>query len=204
MRSKDTQLMKEIKEYVEGYALSHMGNMPIYAEIAERFNISCSSVFRYLKDMDEKEHMITCRDGIIRTEKLDRFSRNVCAVYDEGVSAGIPYDVEDNATEYFTIPASFVNGQNGRFFTVKVSGESMIDAGIEPGDIIICQVCSEAKTEDIVVAYIRGEGATLKRLRRDKEGLFLWAENNSWSMDDRMIGRAFEIQGKVIKILKDI
>ena len=58
--------------------------------------------------------------------------------------------------------------------------------------------------DDIVVAYIRGSGSTLKRYCRDDDGPFLWAENNSWNADDRVFGREFDVQGVAIKVLKDI
>ena len=87
---------------------------------------------------------------------------------------------------------------------LEVRGDSMADAGIEPGDLVLCRQQETANTEDIVAAYIRGEGSTLKRLCRDDEGPYLWAENNDWSEESRFFGREFDIQGVAIKILKKI
>ena len=54
------------------------------------------------------------------------------------------------------------------------------------------------------MAYIDGEGNTLKRFRTDKKGAYLWAENETWSNKKRMFGRNFTVRGIAVKILKDI
>ena len=68
----------------------------------------------------------------------------------------------------------------------------------------ICRVQETADTGDVVAAYIRGSGSTLKRYCLDDDGPFLWAENRKWKKEDRMFGREFDIQGVAIKVLKDL
>nr|MBQ4457812.1 hypothetical protein [Clostridia bacterium] len=161
--------------------------------------------FGYLKAMD-KLGMIRYEDGIIHTEVTDKMivPTRLCKGYVEGITAGAPNEIEGGVESYFSIPPMFVDGKKGNFFTLKVIGDSMIDAGIDDGDIVICRESEEAMVDDIIVAYIRGNGSTLKRYCRDDDGPFLWAENSSWSIDDRMLGREFDVQGVAIKVLKDI
>ena len=164
------------------------------------------SGYRYLKAMDELG-MIIYRDGKVRTDKLDKINMRIGDLsenYIEGITAGSPVEIEGMVDEYFSMPPLFVDGQRGHFFTLIVNGDSMIDAGIDDGDIVICRESEEANVDDIVVAYIRGSGSTLKRYCRDDDGPFLWAENNSWNADDRVFGREFDVQGVAIKVLKDI
>ena len=205
MLQKDRGLMERIKGYVEEYALSNQGNTPSMSEIGARFGISRSGAFGYLKAMDQLG-MIRYESGRIHTDVIDKMMipPQLCKGYVEGITAGEPADVEGYVDSYFPIPPVFLDGRKGNFFTLKVSGNSMVDAGIENGDIVICKECEEARVDDIVVAYIRGAGSTLKRYCQDDDGPFLWAENKSWSIDDRMFGREFDVQGVAIKVLKDI
>lgn len=205
MLQKDRGLMERIKRFAEEYALANQGTTPSMAEIGARFRISRSGAFGYLKAMD-KLGMIRYEDGIIHTEVTDKMivPTRLCKGYVEGITAGAPNEIEGGVESYFSIPPMFVDGKKGNFFTLKVIGDSMIDAGIDDGDIVICRESEEAMVDDIIVAYIRGNGSTLKRYCRDDDGPFLWAENSSWSIDDRMLGREFDVQGVAIKVLKDI
>ncbi len=206
MRSRDHELMVRIREYVEEYALAHNGRAPSTTMIGKHFNMSRVSGYRYLRSMNELG-MITYRDGQVVTDQIGgaaSFREPLSAHYSEGITAGAPAEVEGAVDEYFAMPPLFVDGQKGRFFTLSVRGDSMVDAGIEEGDIVICRETKDVKPDDIVAAYIRGSGSTLKRFCIDDDGPFLWAENRSWSVDERMFGREFDIQGLAFKVLKNI
>ena len=205
MLQKDRGLMERIKCFAEEYALANHGVTPSMTEISTKFGISRSGAFGYLKAMD-KLGMIRYEDGVIHTDVTDKMfvPTRLCKGYVEGITAGVPNEVEGYVDSYFSIPPMFVNGKKGKFFTLKVTGDSMIDAGIDSGDIVICRESEEAQVDDIIVAYIRGTGSTLKRYCRDDDGPFLWAENSTWSIDDRMLGRQFDVQGVAIKVIKDI
>ena len=200
MLQKDRGLMERIKRFAEEYALANHGATPSMTEIGAEFGISRSGAFGYLKAMD-KLGMIRYEDGVIHTDVTDKMyvPTRLCKGYVEGITAGAPNEVEGYVDSYFSIPPMFVNGKKGNFFTLKVAGDSMIDAGIDSGDIVICRECEEAQVDDIIVAYIRGTGSTLKRYCRDDDGPFLWAENSTWSIDDRMLGRQFDVQGVAIR-----
>lgn len=205
MLQKDPELMEKIKLFAEEYALKNHGKTPSMAEIGSRFGISRSGAFGYLKAMDQRG-MIRYENGVIHTDLTDKVIEpaQLCKGYIEGITAGTPEEVEGYVDSYFSIPPMFLDGRKGSFFTLKVTGDSMVDAGIDNGDLVICRECEEAREKDIVVAYIRGSGSTLKRYLRDEIGPFLWAENNSWSNDDRLFGREFDVQGVAIKVLKNI
>lgn len=205
MLQKDRGLMDRIKVFVEEYALANRGKTPSMAVIGKRFGISRSGAFGYLKEMDRLK-MIRYEDGVIHTDVTEKMfmSGQLCKGYVEGITAGAPNEVEGYVDSYFMIPPMFVNNRKGNFFALKVTGDSMIDAGINSGDIVICRESEEAAPEEIVAAYIRGEGSTLKRYCRDDDGPFLWAENHSWSEKERMFGREFDIQGVAIKVISDI
>jgi repressor LexA len=91
------------------------------------------------------------------------------------VTAGQPILAIENIEEYLALPQS-VLGQ-GKMFSLKVEGESMIDAGILDGDIVVLRQQDTAENGDIVVAMTPEDEATLKRIYYEKDGVRLQPEN---------------------------
>ena len=206
MRSKDKTLMERIRVYIDEYAMEHLGNAPTTRDIGAEFRMSHVTAYRYLVAMDELG-MIGYHDGEIHTELLDKVNVDYSLVgaIDASVPAGTPDMVDDaNVEKYIPIPSSFLRGQKGKFYSMPVHGGSMVSAGIDDGDIVIFNDNCEPAEGDIVVAYIDGEGNTLKRFCKDKKGSYLWAENESWPDKKRMFGRNFTVRGIALKIVKDL
>lgn len=206
MRSKDHNLMERIRDYINNHVVESCGQPPTTREIGAKFGISHVTAHRYLIAMDELK-MLRYADGKINTEVIDKFDNSYRAVgmIDARLPAGTP-DMDDDAyvEEYISLPSSFLRGLKGKFYSMPVRGESMISAGIDDGDLVIFKESSRPAEGDIVVAYIDGEGNTLKRFHTDKIGAYLWAENETWSNKKRMFGRNFTVRGIAVKILKDI
>ena len=95
------------------------------------------------------------------------------------VAAGEPIFAEQNIEDTFPLPDRFVNGGNN--FMLRVRGESMIEAGIMDGDLILVQETSEARNGEIVVALIDGieTGATVKTFYRKNGKIYLTPENKT-------------------------
>ncbi|MBR1382414.1 MAG: hypothetical protein IJ555_15370 [Ruminococcus sp.] len=206
MRHKDKNLMLKILDFVNQYALENMGKAPSTREIGDSFGMSNVTAFRYLKEMSELE-MLKYENGEIHTDMIDKFNTdmNIVGSLSASVPAGSPDMVDDvYVDEYFPLPSAFLHGLTGKFYMMPVSGQSMVDAGVDDGDYVIFREDNSPHLNDIVVAYIPGEGNTLKRYRKDKKGAYLWAENESWYEEDRMFGRQFEIRGVAIKVMKDL
>ncbi|MBX4261880.1 transcriptional repressor LexA [Clostridium estertheticum] len=95
------------------------------------------------------------------------------------ITAGVPILAVENVEDTFTIPLNFTK-TNNELFMLKVSGSSMIEAGILDGDLAIIEKVNSAKNGDIVVALIDNE-ATIKRFFREKGHIRLQPENSSMS-----------------------
>ncbi len=95
------------------------------------------------------------------------------------VAAGEPIFAEQNIEDSFPLPDRFVNGGNN--FMLRVKGESMIEAGIMDGDLILVQETHEARNGEIVVALIDGieTGATVKTFYRRNGKIYLTPENKT-------------------------
>jgi len=92
------------------------------------------------------------------------------------ISAGLTAPVEEQAEEMVTLDDYIVGGKKTSTFLLRVKGDSMIEAGIYEGDLVVVERGKEPKAGDIVVAILDGE-FTLKRLKKSKGKFYLQAEN---------------------------
>ena len=204
MRSKDKGLMERILTYVEDYAMDNMGETPKMRDVGKALGVSHVSVIRYLRAMDELG-MIRYENGKVHTDKIDKISikSEASVSFPFSVPAGIPEELENLADEYIFIPEIFTGNHAGKFFVIQISGDSMVDAGIDPGDIVIMKQQVDYREDDIIMALIEGSN-TLKRVLKDEKCYYLWAENESWSKEKRIYGRNFTSQGVAIRVVKEV
>ncbi len=94
------------------------------------------------------------------------------------IAAGFATAAEEQAEEQITVE-DFLVRDRARTFLLRVKGDSMINAGIQEGDIVIVERGKEPKVNDIVVGILDGE-FTLKRLKRNKGKFYLQAENPAY------------------------
>ena len=116
------------------------------------------------------------------------------------IAAGTPIAAIESVSHHVAIPGSMVSG-TGRHFALEVKGESMINAGINNGDIVVIREQSQAENGDIVVALVEGHEATLKRLRRRGNAIALEAANPAF--ETRLYGAdQVEVQGKLVGLIR--
>jgi repressor LexA len=115
------------------------------------------------------------------------------------IAAGVPASAIQNHTQDIAVPPEMVSG--GEHFALEVKGDSMIEAGINEGDIIICKRCDTAENGDIVVALVEREEATLKRLRKKGASIALEAANPNY--ETRIFGPdQVDIQGRLVGLIR--
>ena len=115
------------------------------------------------------------------------------------IAAGVPISAIQNHTQDIGVPPEMISG--GEHFALEVKGDSMIDAGINEGDIIICKRCDTAENGDIVVALVEKEEATLKRLRKKGASIALEAANPNY--ETRIFGPdQVDIQGRLVGLIR--
>lgn len=115
------------------------------------------------------------------------------------IAAGVPISAIQTHNYDVEVPPSMVSG--GEHFALEVKGDSMIEAGILEGDVVIIQRCDSADNGDIVVALIDSEEATLKRLRKRGGTVALEAANPAY--ETRIFGPdRVAIQGKLVGLIR--
>ena len=117
------------------------------------------------------------------------------------IAAGTPIEAIQHSEGYLNIPDHMIKNNN-QHYALKVSGTSMIDAGILDGDLAILEKTSEVNNGDIVVALIDGQEATLKRIRRKTNSIALEPANKKFETRIFGLGRV-EIQGKLVGIIRN-
>ena len=175
MRSKSPELMSEIKKYIEDYYLQNRQS-PSTTKIAEAVGIARGTAYKYLVEMAEK-NMIEYDGQEIRTNVTRKYSGEQTQTPIVGsIPCGSPQYEEENIEEYVSLPTAIFG--KGDFFILRASGQSMIEAGIDDGDLVVVKKQVEAKEGDIVVALVDNQN-TLKRYFRDDENkkIILHPEN---------------------------
>ena len=156
MRHKSEELMKQIMDYAEQFQLLNHRS-PYTSEIADALGIVKSTVYKYLVAMNDRG-MLSYRNGEIVTERTNKISllTKPAAVLGS-VSCGMPQLEEEYIEEYVSLPVSLFG--EGEFFILRASGDSMIGAGINSGDMIVIRKQNTASDGDIVVALVDNESS---------------------------------------------
>ena len=115
------------------------------------------------------------------------------------IAAGTPISAIQNQSHSITLSPDFVAG--GEHYALEVRGDSMVEAGILDGDLVVIRKQDTASTGDIVVALIDDEEATLKRLRRRGSSIALEAANPNY--ETRVLGPdRVQIQGRLVSLVR--
>ncbi len=115
------------------------------------------------------------------------------------IAAGSPISAIQQHTHDIACPPDLLT--NGEHFALEVKGDSMIEAGIQDGDIVVIRRCDTAENGDIVVALVDKEEATLKRLRKKGTTIALEAANPQYKT--RIFGPdQIDIQGRLVALLR--
>ncbi|MGO5052305.1 transcriptional repressor LexA [Lachnospiraceae bacterium LCP25S3_G4] len=191
----------EILEYIKSQILVK-GYPPAVREICEAVNLkSTSSVHSHLETLE--------KNGYIRRDPTkpraieiidDMFNlsrREISNVPLVGrVAAGEPLLAQENVSNYFPIPLEFL--PNNQTFMLTVKGESMINAGILDGDMVLVEQKNIATNGEIIVALVE-DGATVKTFYKEEGYFRLQPENDTM---DPIIVEDLTILGKVIGVFR--
>jgi len=116
------------------------------------------------------------------------------------IAAGVPIEAISEVSHHVAVPGSMLSGR-GQHYALEVRGDSMIDAGINDGDIVVIREQTTAENGDIVVALVDSQEATLKRYRRRAEMIVLEAANPAY--EPRLLPESrVKVQGKLVGLIR--
>lgn len=197
-----TNRQKDVLDYVKSYIANH-GYPPAVREIGSALGLNSPATIQshltaleskgYIKKTNSKYRSLEIvgnneylNDDVINVPLLGK------------ITAGTPIEAIEMPNEYFSLPAYLIPN-NEEVFTLKVSGESMINAGIFDGDIVIVQRQNVARNGEIVVAMTMENEVTLKRFYKEPNYIRLQPENDTM---DPIILPNCTILGKAIGLYR--
>ena len=201
-----TKRQDEILTYIKEYVVSN-GYPPTVREICAAIGVSSpATVHAHLQNLENK--------GMIKKEEtknraIELLVDNEFAPKDDMVvevpllgkiTAGSPIEAIEHPDEYFSLPAYMIPN-NKEVFTLNVSGESMINAGIFDGDIIVIEKTNTARNGEIVAAMTAENEVTLKRFYKEDGYFRLQPENDTM---DPIILNQVTILGKTIGLYRKL
>ena len=199
MRSKSPELMKQIQDFAEQYYLNE-GRSPSTSDIANGVGIARGTAYKYLVAMNE-QGLIRYNGRDIRTKLTEKFEATrskapICG----SIPCGSPTEEIEHIETIVSLPTAIFG--KGELYILVASGDSMIGAGIEDGDLVVINKQSYANEGDIVVALIDNE-STLKRFYKDDEHkrVILRAENKKYK---DIIRPSCTIQGVAQHVIKRV
>ena len=158
----------------------------------------------FIKRLHNKARAINIlsKDDDLAIKNSDALDKNIKNVKLYGrIAAGTPVEAIENPEGFMSIPSEMIKNTN-QHYALKVSGESMVDAGILDGDIAVLEKTELVNNGDIVVALIDNQEATLKRIRKKSNSIALEPANKNF--ETRIFGpKRITIQGKLVGIIRN-
>lgn len=191
---KKTQMTDRIYEYLQT-VIPEQGYAPSVREICEAVGLkSPSTVHFHLKRLQERG-LIEKGDfkgrAIVLTEPREK---NKIPILGD-VAAGTPILAQECIDDYLTFDCG---GREDEYFALRVRGESMLNAGILPDDLVVVRRQQTAVNGEIVVALL-GDEATVKRLSRRNGEIWLLPENDDYQPID---GTGAQVLGRVTAVVR--
>lgn len=199
-----TKRQKDLLSIIYTYIQSE-GYPPTFEEMRERLNvISNQSVIDLLDKLDRngfiKRNKSIARSIVIYPLGYKVLGRPLLAPFLGAVAAGFPIDAIQIEGEWREFPGGIAQ-LNGEVFLLKVSGDSMINAGIDDGDIILVKREKEFISGNIVLARIRDE-ITVKRFISNNKPPFIYLKPENPKYNIIPATSEMKLEGKIISVLK--
>jgi repressor LexA len=193
---------KQVLDLISGH-IEHHGFPPSHRELMLALGVKSQlGILKHLRALEKKGHLV-CQQGSSRGITLsNRPPRPAMLPIVGSVRAGTPTEAVENILGYCATDPAWTRGAD--CFYLRVSGDSMIEAGIQDGDLALVRSQSTAENGDIVVALIDDE-ATLKRFYREAGHIRLQPANATLQpiiiAGDRMAQTC--VIGKLLKTIRD-
>ena len=183
------------------------GYPPTVREIGKEARLSSPATIHFhLKQLEKKGYIKQdpnrnrTLDILVPNEYLEKDEHIIDVPLIGKVTAGSPIEAIEVPNEYFSLPTNLFNSKK-ELFTLKVSGESMINVGIYDGDIVVVQKQNTAENGETVVALNEDNEATVKTFYKEKDHIRLQPENDTM---DPIILKNCTILGKVVGLYRKL
>jgi len=200
IRKELTERQKKVLKAIKDFILEH-GCSPTVRQLGNLLGIaSPSAVFKHILSLERKGYLKKVGGRIQLEAVLSAAKRHVRVPLVGLVPAGHPKEAFDVSGEMMDVPDWMVGRRKGNIFCIQVEGKSMIDAYIDDGDKVLIERTDTANSGEMVVALLDDDSVTLKRLKMERNSVFLVPENPEFSpikvKDLRILGRVIGVLRK--------
>lgn len=205
-----TQRQREVLSFMRGFTEKH-GAPPTVREIAERFRFTPRAAFDHLRALERK--------GMLQRRVTDKRASRTLVLADRGgerarrerdipilgkIAAGAPIFAAEQREDLIPVRPEWLAAKGGEVFALRVSGDSMIEAHIADGDLVLVRKQASAVAGDIVAALVDDE-ATVKRFAVEGGTIVLKPEHPTMKpivVDPQKA--EFRILGKVVGLIREL
>ena len=203
-----TARQREVLAFIRTFTERH-GAPPTVREIGDKFGFTARAAFDHLRALERK--------GMLHRRVSDKRVSRTLVLAERGparrqapaeipvlgrIAAGTPLFAEENREDSIPVRPEWFARKGEDLFALRVRGESMIDAHIMDGDLVLVRRQDSAQTGDVVAALVDSE-ATVKRFAREGDAVVLRPEHPTMQPIVVHPGRAdFRILGKVIGLIR--
>lgn len=202
MRSKDQKTLDRILNFVNEYYRENLTS-PTISEVAEGVGVARSTTHRYLQELSLRGLLKYKRGILSAPESAKMKTAYVSAPLVGSIRCGSPEEESEEVEEYVSLPISLFG--KGDFYILRAKGDSMIDAGIDEGDLLVIERGCDVSEGDIVVALDEDYQNTLKRyIGFDaQKRIYLLAYENKSKYPNKVIKvKKFDVQGIARQVIK--
>lgn len=200
-----TKKQREVFELIKGRILKR-GESPTLAELREKLEAkSMRTVTQYLEALQRKG--LIRRDryvarGIRLIENEEQSGEMVQVPVFASAGCGSPSVIAERTfDEFVTVTKDFAEGKKNNLFVIRAMGNSMVDAGIRDGDMVLVEMTSDVRDNDLVVAII-DDTAVIKKIMHANNAVILNPVTHDPKFHPIILKRDFQIFGKVVKTIK--
>jgi len=205
-----TQRQREVLTFMRGFTEKH-GAPPTVREIAERFRFTPRAAFDHLRALERK--------GMLQRRVTDKRASRTLVLADRGgerarrerdipilgkIAAGVPIFAAEQREDLIPVRPEWLAAKGGEVFALRVSGDSMIEAHIADGDLVLVRKQASAAAGDIVAALVDDE-ATVKRFAVEGGTIVLKPEHPTMKpivVDPQKA--ELRILGKVVGLIREL
>ena len=204
MRVMSKETMANIISFIDEYFCDRH-TTPSAGEIAQGVGIPRATAYRYLVEMNNRGMIeYDGKSRTIITPMIRKFApASAPCPFLGSVPCGAAQTEEENIREYISLPVSLFG--KGKFYILEASGDSMVDVGIDDGDLVVIRTDCTAEVGDIVVALTEDNESTLKvfgGVDEKAERAVLEYRNQAKYPDQKIFVRQLVIQGIAKHVIK--
>ena len=190
---------QEILDFIN-FTIKNDGYSPSVREICEAVNLKSTSTVQYHLNKLEKKGVINKSEGKSRSLHLNNSISEFRSVPIVGeIAAGLPLSAEENQIGELPYPESNFNDS---LIALKVNGDSMIDAGIHDGDLVVVDKSEVLLDGDIGAFLVYNTEATVKYIDTIKNKQYLIPANKNY--ENIEISENISVVGKVVSLFRDM